>query len=160
MTSGWEEMHPLRTPHKSTLQSSRAKGAKTIGSGALFLVLVLTGCAGSGSPDISAPTTIDPKIEELQQKVESLEEKLNTTSTSPPPASTQKPARYKILIESFIDAEDTIANPTSGGFLLNCAEYSYYKWSDTGKEFSETRRFRVRVEDAMPSNPGGSCRGS
>lgn len=154
-------MHTLRRPNQSTLQSSRVKSAKSTGFGAFFLVFVLTGCAGSGSPDNSAPTTIEPRIEELQQKVESLEEKLSTISTSPPPASTQKPARYKIYIESFIDAVDTIANPSGGGgYLLNCAEYKYYKWSDTGEEFSETRWFKVRVYDSMPSNPGGSCRGS
>ena len=120
----------------------------------LTLLLLLTACSSSGQKPAS-PTTIDPKIEELQQKVDSLEEKLNL------PASTQKPARYKIYIESFIDASDTIANPTSGGgYLLNCAEFRYYKWSDTGKEFSEIRRFKIRVYDSMPSNPGGSCRGS
>ena len=71
----------------------------------LTLLLLLTACSSSGQKPAS-PTTIDPKIEELQQKVDSLEEKLNS------PASTQKPARYKIYIESFIDATDTIANPT------------------------------------------------
>ena len=120
----------------------------------LTLLLLLTACSSSGQKPAS-PTTIDPKIEELQLKVDSLEEKLNS------PASTQKPARYKIYIESFIDATDTIANPSGGGgYLLNCGEYRYYKWSDTGEEFSETRWFKVRVYDSMPSNPDGSCRGS
>lgn len=120
----------------------------------LTLLLLLTACSSSGQKPAS-PTTIDPKIEELQLKVDSLEEKLNSTTT------TQKPARYKIYIESFIDAADTIANPSGGGgYLLSCAEFRYYKWSDTGKEFSETRWFKVRVYDSMPSNPGGSCRGS
>ena len=57
----------------------------------LTLVLLLTACTSSGQKPAS-PTTIDPKFEELQLEVDSLEEKLNSTITSPPPISTQKPA--------------------------------------------------------------------
>jgi hypothetical protein len=120
----------------------------------LTLLLLLTACSSSGQKPAS-PTTIDPKIEELQLKVDSLEEKINSTTT------TQKPARYKIFIESYIDAADTIGERSiDGGYLLRCGEYSLYKWSDTGEEFYEARFFKVRVYDSMPSNPGGSCRGS
>ena len=120
----------------------------------LTLLLLLTACSSSGQKPAS-PTTIDPKIEELQLKVDSLEKKLNS------PASTQKPARYKIFIESYIDAADTSGETSiDGGYLLRCGEYSLYKWSDTGKEFYEARFFKVRVYDSMPSNPDGSCRGS
>ena len=120
----------------------------------LTLLLLLTACSSSGQKPAS-PTTIDPKIEELQLKVDSLEEKINSTTT------TQKPARYKIFIESYIDAADTIGERSiDGGYLLRCGEYSLYKWSDTGEEFHEARFFKVRVYDSMPSNPGGSCRGS
>ena len=120
----------------------------------LTLLLLFTACSSSGQKPAS-PTTIDPKIEELQLKVDSLEEKINSTTT------TQKPARYKIFIESYIDAADTIGERSiDGGYLLRCGEYSLYKWSDTGEEFYEARFFKVRVYDSMPSNPGGSCRGS
>ena len=120
----------------------------------LTLLLLLTACSSSGQKPAS-PTTIDPKIEELQLKVDSLEEKINSTTT------TQKPARYKIFIESYIDSADTIGERSiDGGYLLRCGEYSLYKWSDTGEEFYEARFFKVRVYDSMPSNPGGSCRGS
>ena len=57
----------------------------------LTLLLLLTACSSSGQKPAS-PTTIDPTIEELQLKVDSLEEKLNTTTTTPPPVGTQKPA--------------------------------------------------------------------
>ena len=120
----------------------------------LTLLLLLTACSSSGQKPAS-PTTIDPKIEELQLKVDSLEEKINSTTT------TQKPARYKIFIESYINAADIFGERSiDGGYLLRCGEYSLYKWSDTGKEFYEARFFKVRVYDSMPSNPGGSCRGS
>ncbi len=133
-------MHTLGKPHESTLQFSRAKSAKSIGFGALFFVFVLTGCAGSGSPDNSTTTTVAPA----------------TTTTTVAPATT---VRHKINIGSEIAPQSGIADEQGGMFYLKCAEYTYYKWSDTGEEFSEIRRFKVPVGEKMPSYPMGICRG-
>lgn len=142
-------MNTPRKPHLSTPQSSRAKFATSIGFGALFLVFVLTGCGSSGSPDTSTPatvasTTTPPTV---------------APATTPPTVAPATTARYKIKIGSEIAPQSGIADEQGGLFYLKCAEYTYYKWSDTGEEFSEIRRFKVPVGEKMPSYPMGICQG-
>ena len=142
-------MHTLRKPHESTLQSSRTKSAKSIGFGALFFVFVLTGCAGSGSPDNSTPTTVAPATTPPTV----------APATTPPTVAPATTMRHKIKIGSEIAPQSGITDEQGGMFYLRCAEYTYYKWSDTGEEFSEIRRFKVPVGDKFPSYPMGICKG-
>jgi hypothetical protein len=104
------------------------------------LLLCLTACSSSGQEPAS-PTTIDPKIEELQQKVNSLEEKLNATTTAPPPLSTQKPAPKLVEVRRWFSGNTKGIEPYEEH---ECREV--FKYSD-GTEFESPRRWVPTTKD-------------
>jgi hypothetical protein len=104
------------------------------------LLLLLTGCSSSGQEPAS-PTTIDPKIEELQEKVDSLEEKLNTTTTAPPPVSTQKPAPKLVEVKRWFSGNTRGIDPNEEH---ECREVFVY--SD-GTEVESPRRWVPTTKD-------------
>ena len=107
---------------------------------ALTLLLLLTACSSSGQKPAS-PTTIDPKIEELQLKVDSLEEKLNTTTTTPPPVSTQKPAPKIVEVKRWFGGNTRGIEPYEEH---QCREVFIY--SD-GTEVESPRRWVPTTKD-------------
>jgi hypothetical protein len=106
----------------------------------LTLLLLLTACSASGQKP-ATPTTIDPKIEELQQKVDSLEEKLNTITAAPQPASTQKPAPKIVEVKRWFGGNTRGIEPYEEH---QCREVFIY--SD-GTEVESPRRWVPTTKD-------------
>ncbi len=100
--------------------------------------MLLTAC-GSASQEPSSSTTIDPTVEELQEKVESLEERLNATSTTViPPSTTQKPAPKIVDVRRFFSGYTKFDQH-------ECREIFIY--SD-GTEFESPRRWVTTTKNS------------
>lgn len=110
-----------------------------IACGFTFL-LGLTACSSSGQQPAS-PTTIDPKIEELQQKVDSLEQKLSSTTTTPVSVSTQKPAPKLVEVKRWFSGNTKGIEPNE---YHECREVFIY--SD-GTEVESPRRWVPTTKD-------------